>query len=273
MIDESKVIKSFGNEWIKFDQSKLNNKEIKKIFNDYFKIFPFNRINKKSVGFDMGCGSGRWAKLIAGRVKVLNCIEPSNAIIVAKKNLRRFNNINFINARMEKSGLTINSQDFGYCLGVLHHLKDHKKGLKSCISLLKKGSPFLAYIYYSLDNKNFFYKLIWRSSDIMRKLICKLPDFYKNLFTDFLSILIYFPLAKFCLFLSWFNIPTSKIPLHYYKNLSFYTMRTDSRDRFGTAIEHRLSRNQIKKIFKEVGFCRIKFSNSEPFWCVLGYKK
>ena len=33
----------------------------------------------------MGCGSGRWAKLISPKVKLLNCIEPSNAIEIAKK--------------------------------------------------------------------------------------------------------------------------------------------------------------------------------------------
>ena len=37
----------------------------------------------------MGSGSGRWAKLFAPKVKILNCIEPSEkAIEEAKKNLR-----------------------------------------------------------------------------------------------------------------------------------------------------------------------------------------
>ena len=33
----------------------------------------------------MGCGSGRWAKFIAPKVKILNCIDPSfKALKVAK---------------------------------------------------------------------------------------------------------------------------------------------------------------------------------------------
>ena len=41
-----------------------------------------------SIGFDMGCGSGRWAKLIANKVKLLNCIDPSAvALEQAKINL------------------------------------------------------------------------------------------------------------------------------------------------------------------------------------------
>ena len=33
----------------------------------------------------MGCGSGRWAQFVAPRVKKLFCIDPSEAINVAKK--------------------------------------------------------------------------------------------------------------------------------------------------------------------------------------------
>ena len=41
---------------------------------------------KKAEGFDMGCGTGRWAKFVAPKVGKLHCIDPSNAIVVAKKN-------------------------------------------------------------------------------------------------------------------------------------------------------------------------------------------
>ena len=50
---------------------------------------PFRKnnqyLNKNSVGFDLGCGSGRFALHIADKVKNLHCIEPSAAIDVAKK--------------------------------------------------------------------------------------------------------------------------------------------------------------------------------------------
>lgn len=273
MKDTNEVIKSFGNEWTRFNQYKLSNCEIKKIFNDYFKIFPFDKISKNSIGFDMGSGTGRWAKLMANRVKYLNCIEPSKAILIAKKKLKIFKNINFINSSIEKIKLPNNSQDFGYCLGVLHHLVDYEKGIKSCTKLLKSGAPFLVYIYYSLDNKFFFYKLMWNFSNILRKFISIMPEFFKNIVTDFLAVVIYFPLARLSFILKKFNIPINKIPLNYYNNLSFYSMRTDSRDRFGTRIEHRLSKDQIKQLLKKSGLCRIRFSNSQPYWCAVGYKK
>ena len=85
------VIKDFGLEWEEYNQIDLDRQELLDLFGKYFSIFPFKKISKKSVGFDMGCGSGRWAQIIAPKVKVLNCIEPSKkAIEQAKKNLQKY---------------------------------------------------------------------------------------------------------------------------------------------------------------------------------------
>ena len=41
------VISDFGDEWEKFDNETLSNKELKNIFNNYFKIFPKKVFCKK----------------------------------------------------------------------------------------------------------------------------------------------------------------------------------------------------------------------------------
>ena len=145
---EKEVINDFGNEWRAYNQSSLKKSEIEKLFTNYFQIFPFDRINKKSIGFDMGCGSGRWASFIAPKVKTLNCIEPSKkALYVAQKNLEEHKNCEFYNDEVKNCLLKDNSQDFGYCLGVLHHIPDTKKGLEACVKKLKKGrSIFIIFI-------------------------------------------------------------------------------------------------------------------------------
>ena len=58
---EKSVVSDFGKEWKRYNQQTLENKELTDLFKNYFSIFPFKKINKNSVGFDMGCGSGRWA--------------------------------------------------------------------------------------------------------------------------------------------------------------------------------------------------------------------
>ena len=50
-------------------------------------------------------------------------------------------------------------------------------------------------------------------------------------------------------------------------------MRTDSRDRFGTPLEKRYSKEEIHQMMKEAELEKIKFKNSVPFWTVVGHKK
>ena len=268
------MVKDFGNEWKRFDQSIVKKSELKNIFDQYFNIFPLKELNKNLVGFDLGCGSGRWAKFIAPKVKKLNCIDPSvEAISVAKKNLINFKNINYINSEVNKKILIKNSQDFGYCLGVLHHIPDTLNGIKICSMMLKKNAPFLIYLYYKFDNRNFLFKLFWKISDFLRLLICFLPFNIKKLFTDFFALLIYYPLAKLSYVIDKFGIKTSSMPLSFYKNKSFYTMRTDSLDRFGTKLEKRFTKSEIENLLSMSGFKDIKFSEKAPFWVATCRKK
>ena len=269
-----KVISDFGNEWNEFDQSALTKDELKKLFDRYFHIFPKNKLNKKSIGFDLGCGSGRWAKFVAPKVKKLNCIDPSKlAIKVAKKNLSEQNNVKFINSNISKNILNKNSQDFGYCLGVLHHIEDTLKGLRFSNRILKKNAPYLIYLYYNFDNRGFIYRSIWKVSNLFRLIISKLPFKVKKVVTDLIAILIYYPLAKYSLMLSYLGMNSEVLPLSFYKNESLYTMRTDSLDRFGTKLEKRFSKKEITKLLNKTGFKDVKFSNKMPYWVAICKKK
>ena len=50
-------------------------------------------------------------------------------------------------------------------------------------------------------------------------------------------------------------------------------MRTDARDRFGTRLEQRFTRKQIVEMMSIAGLENIQFSEFEPYWCALGFKK
>ena len=76
--DKNIIIEDFGNEWEKFDQINLINEELDEIFNDYFDIFPWEKIGQKSIGIDFGCGTGRWAKIVAPKRKAITKIIKTN---------------------------------------------------------------------------------------------------------------------------------------------------------------------------------------------------
>jgi 2-polyprenyl-3-methyl-5-hydroxy-6-metoxy-1,4-benzoquinol methylase len=267
------TVTSFGDEWTRFDQSQLSAAEALRIFDEYFAVFPWHRLPKDATGFDMGCGTGRWAKIMASRVGHLHCIEPSAALDVAKKTLSKIANVSFHRASLDDCPLPANSQDFGYSLGVLHHVPDTEGAIRACVALLKPGAPFLVYLYYSFDNRSLAFKLIWRCSDMMRRAVCKLPATLKNLVTDMLAALVYYPLARSCLLAERMGFAVASIPLSYYRNHSFYTMRTDSRDRFGTPLEQRFTRREIAAMMDAAGLGDVCFSERAPYWCAVGIKK
>ena len=114
--------------------------------------------------------------------------------------------------------------------------------------------------------------MIWKASDLVRRMIFRFPPTAKHVVTDIIAMFVYWPLARLSLLFERLGLSVSGIPLSYYRNHSFYTLRTDSRDRFGTPLEQRFDRVQIEKMMISAGLENIQFSESAPFWCVVGTK-
>jgi len=272
-IDE-RTINGFGEEWSEFTQDKLTDEQAKDMFDKYFSLFDWDSLPKDARGFDMGCGSGRWARLAAPRVGKLYCIDASEqALVVAKANLQDHRNCEFIHAPVDELPLENESMDFAYSLGVLHHIPDTLSGIKSCVAKLKAGAPFLVYLYYAFDNKPIWFRTIWKLSDVLRGVISHLPFRLKLLMTNVLASLIYLPLAKLALLLEKAGMSVDNIPLSAYRKMSFYMMRTDSLDRFGTRLESRFTRAEIRQMLEQAGLEKIKFRDGVPYWCAVGVKK
>ncbi len=163
--------------------------------------------------------------------------------------------------------------DFGYSLGVLHHVPDTALGIKMCVSKLKPGAPFLLYLYYALDNKPLWFRGIWKVSDFARRGISVFPKPLKYLASQTIALTIYFPLSRLSKILDRLGFDVSNIPLSFYRDKSLYTLRTDALDRFGTRLEQRFTKEQIKEMMISAGLDRIQFREDEPYWCAVGYKE
>ena len=59
-------------------------------------------------------------------------------------------------------------------------------------------------------------------------------------------------------------------PLSAYRRSSFYTMRTDALDRFGTRLEQRFSRPEIEAMMIAAGLGEIVFRDDIPDWVACG---
>jgi ubiquinone/menaquinone biosynthesis C-methylase UbiE len=268
----AKTVSGFGDEWQRFDQTGMTELERERIFNEYFGIFPWHELPADSIGFDLGCGSGRWALQVAPRVGRLHCIDPSVALEVAQKNLATQSNCVFHKASVDAIPLADASMDFGYSLGVLHHVPDTAAGIKACVQKLKPGAPFLVYLYYAFDNKAFWYRWLWLVSNAVRQVVSRLPHSLRYAASQVIALTVYWPLARTAGILEKLGFSVKSWPLSSYRNYSFYTMRTDALDRFGTQLEQRFTQLQIKTMMEAAGLKEVRFSASIPYWCAVGIK-
>lgn len=260
------TVAGFGDEWSTFDQSVLDPEELDALFAQYFAVFPWDSLPADATGFDLGCGSGRWASRVAPRVGTLRCVDASeDALAVARRNLASFPNCTFHHASVDATGLPDASMDFGYSLGVLHHVPDTQAAIASCARLLKPGAPLLLYLYYAFDNRPAWYRSLWRASDVVRRLLSRSPHPVKLAASAAIALTVYLPLARLARLAGRPNMP-----LAYYADRSLYTMRTDAYDRFGTRLEQRFTRVEIESMMRGAGLTDVTFSDGEPYWCAVG---
>jgi SAM-dependent methyltransferase len=268
---DASTVESFGTEWTLFDQSELGAPEAAQLFSQYFSEFPWESLPASSRGFDLGCGSGRWAILVAPRVGELHCIDASlPALEVAKKNLRSLGNVQFAHASVDAIPLADDSMDFGYSLGVLHHVPDTQAALAACVRKLKRGAPFLVYLYYALDNRPLYFRALWRASDAVRQWLSQQPPERRRVLSRGIATAVYWPLARTSRQLSRLGVDVERLPLSAYRDSSFYTMCTDAYDRFATPLEQRFTRIEIAAMMQAAGLANVRFREGVPYWCAVG---
>ncbi len=269
---DNSTVASFGNEWEVF--SDFEDEEINFIAKDYFDIVNDEDIENKIV-LDAGCGSGRWTKYIVKKAKHVELVDPSEAIFVAAKLLKKFSNVSISHASIDQLPFKDEHFDFIMSLGVIHHIPNMELALKHLTSKLKKDGKILLYIYYNLENRSIIYKAIFTISSVFRFLISKLPFMPKKIICEIIAIIIYYPLSKFSnliLKLGFKNI-SKKIPLEYYKDKSIMIMRNDALDRFGTPLEQRFSKKYIEEILKKNNYKNITFSKHKPYYHLIATKR
>lgn len=268
---DARVVDGFGSEWQRFDQRTLDDAEARALFDRYFAIFPWHTLPPAATGFDAGCGSGRWARFVAPKVAHLHCVDASAAALaVAARNLSAFPNCELHLSTIDSMPIAAASADFGYSLGVLHHIPDTQSALRACVQRLKPGAPFLLYLYYAFDNRPRWFRTIWRVSELLRAVLSRSPFRVRSAICDVIAATVYLPVARAAALGERFGVSVEHVPLSAYRRQSFYVMRTDALDRFGTRLERRFTCAEIARMMTEAGLTDVQFHDGEPYWVALG---
>jgi SAM-dependent methyltransferase len=272
---DKETVNSFGEEWKAFHG--FSDEEVFKVGDRaYFDILTAEMSGPDKIAIDFGCGSGRWTKYAASKFGTVAAIDPSDAIFSASSLLKNIPNVSLYKAAIDTVPFPDGYFDFGFSLGVLHHIPDTQKAMVDCVKKIRKGGYFLVYLYYNLDNRGLFFKLIFWLSNIIRLIVSHLPGRVKRAVCDTMAVLIYMPFVGLSRLLRLIGVPVSvrrKIPLQIYEDTSFYMIRNDSLDRFGTPLEQRFSRDEIQLMMINAGLTDIVFSEKEAYWHAIGKKK
>jgi len=268
---DQKTVDSFGDEWQAFHG--FDDSEIQKLGDEYFDIISTEMLNNSTSVLEVGCGSGRFLKYVSDKAGLVVGVDPSHAIHAANNLIGPKDNVILVKASANDLPFPDASFDFVYSIGVLHHIPDTFKALQACVNKVKVGGYFFTYIYYNLDNRGFLFRSLFNFSTVLRRGVSKLSGKPKRFVCDVLAIGIYMPFVSFNRFLKAVGVSENvrkKIPLYGYENKSFYIIRNDSLDRFGTPLEQRFTKKQIMEMMQNAGLTNITFSNNIPYWHVVG---
>jgi len=261
-----KTVEGFGKEWGRFTQREMSDAERAEVFSKYFSLIDWSR--KPSRALDMGCGSGRWDILVAPLVAQLVAADASpEALLVARRNVE-LPNVSFVEATAETLPFPDGYFDFIFSLGVLHHVPDTQGAIDALTAKLSSGGALLLYLYYAFDTRPGWFKMLWKISDWIRRLVCRLPFPLRYGFSQVVAVFVYWPLARTAKYLP---VP-EPWPLKIYANRSFYIMRTGALDRFGTRLEKRFTQKEITAMLERAGLKNVRFSEGDPYWVCVATK-
>lgn len=250
---------TFGEEWKNYSKVLP---EHEKEFKQYFDLTPPETLCGKRC-CDLGCGMGRWSHFLSKYAKEIILIDFSDAIFVAKENLKNSDNCLFFMCDIKKLPFRGDFADFIFSLGVLHHLPTDCLGE---VRNLERFAPqLLIFLYYALDNRPFYFRIALQLVTLLRSVVSKIKsDTFRKVFSVAGTYLIYIPLVTFGKMLKPFGLASS-VPLYdFYKDKGPARIEQDVYDRFFTSIEQRVTCKAILELCDTYTY--IDVSKNIPYW-------
>jgi SAM-dependent methyltransferase/uncharacterized protein YbaR (Trm112 family) len=227
---------SFGFEWTRFPEMYA---EWEKQFLDYMQPHGPDFFRGKKI-LDAGCGNGRFAYYASKYGADVWAIDLGPAVEVARRNTELVN-VKVVQADLHNPPFALESFDFIYSIGVLHHLPDPEVAFRNLLRFLKPGGEIQIYLYWKPERRPIKALLLSGISGT-RRLTTRLP--HKAVY------LLAYPAAviAFLLFvwpyrilkrLPLFKRLAEELPMKQYASFPFRVCVNDQLDRLSAPIENR----------------------------------
>lgn len=260
-----KTAASFGFEWQRFHQMR---DEWERNFLEYMQPREPEFFRGKRV-LDAGCGTGRHTYYAAKFGADVTAVDLSEAIEVAHKNTRGFASVRTVQADLYRLPFALESFDFVYSIGVLHHLPDPEGAFRNLLRYVKPGGEIQIYLYWWPEHQPLKAALL-RLVRGMRFVTTRWPHslLYGASYPIAIGVYLNFVLPyKILHRLSLTRQVAERIPLRQYASYPFQVCVNDQFDRFSAPIENRYTREEVKGWLERAGLEDISVL---PNWGWLG---
>jgi SAM-dependent methyltransferase/uncharacterized protein YbaR (Trm112 family) len=240
---QAETAHSFGYEWHRFPEMY---EEWEKQFLDYMQPHAADFFAGKKI-LDAGCGSGRFAYYAAKYGGEVWAIDLGPAVEVARRNTES-HNVHVVQADLHNPPFALESFDFIYSIGVLHHLPNPEAAFQNLLRFLKPGGVVQIYLYWKPEQRPIKAAML-SGITAARRLTTRLPH-------GAVHALAYPTAAVAFTFFVWpyrilrrvplFNRMAEDIPLKQYANLPFRVCVNDQLDRLSAPIENRYTRQDVQ---------------------------
>lgn len=158
---------SFGFQWQRYARTQLDDENCRESELDFQRKTGFtpDQLRGKLV-LDVGCGTGRYAEVATRWGARVVGVDLSAAAEVAARNLRE-RDFMALQADVFAMPFALESFDYIYSIGVLHHTPDCESAVKALPPYLKPGGSLGVWLYSG-------YNKWYRFSDIYRKVTTRL---------------------------------------------------------------------------------------------------
>lgn len=243
-LDERQVrtAHSFGYEWTMFPEMYA---EWEQSFLDYMYPHPPEFFRGKTV-LDAGCGSGRFAHYAAKYGAEVWAIDLGSAVEVARLNTAAFDNAQVVQADLHQAPFALESFDFIYSIGVLHHLPHPEAAFQNLLRYLKPEGEIQIYLYWRPEGQPIKRALLSLVA-AARQVTTRLPPsvVYWLAFPAAWAAMMFFVWPYRLLKAIGLNAIAEKLPMKQYAGFSFRVCVNDQLDRFSAPIENRYTRQDV----------------------------
>lgn len=242
---------SFGFEWQRFPEMYG---EWEQQFLDYMQPHAAEFFRGKKV-LDAGCGNGRFAYYATKYGAEVWAIDLGPAVEVANVNTASAGQAQVVQADLHNPPFALESFDFIYSIGVLHHLPDPEVAFRNLLRFLKPGGEVQIYLYWKPERQP-IKALLLNGVAAARQITTRLPHsaVYALAYPSAVAAFMFFVWPyKVMKQVTPLKGLAEELPMKQYASFPFRVCVNDQLDRFSAPIENRYTKADVEKWLERAG--------------------